>query len=473
MIHRGFTSAAKALTSRLSSRSVAAFLLPIGLCCSLPCVAADPRPLPQFERIVIDDQFPGAYQVEVADVNGDGKPDVVALGGGTCAWYENPTWKKRIVTNPQQTPGIISTATADLDGDGKAEIAIAYEFAMNQPAKGKLLLAHPGKGLDDPWTLVPVADIPSIHRLRWMHSEAHIGKTSASFGSRPAGQDREKDMRVVKWTELVVAPLFGPSAKPPTFAEEPAHLVLFPVELPKDQERTGGVGGGAGLTSKSVDPKPRLAHPVTSDQGHQLPREIGKAPVLHAIDVVDLMANGIYVVLGASNLGVTMHSVFAYSGAALYRTETLVPGAPGDAPKQGASEIHVGRLKDGRRFLATVEPWHGTDVAIYLSEPTEPFISPKFGPRTVIDSTLKDGHALWVADVDGDGDDEVFAGYRGQGTSLLGYDFDGKTWNRTVIDTAIAAQDLRGGDIDGDGTPDIVAVGGSTHNVVWYRPKKD
>ena len=40
---------------------------------------------------------------------------------------------------------------------------------------------------------------------------------------------------------------------------------------------------------------------------------------------------------------------------------------------------------------------------------------------------------------------------------------------RTVIDSEIAAQDLRGGDLDGDGTPDVVAVGGSTHNVVWYR----
>ena len=33
----------------------------------------------------------------------------------------------------------------------------------------------------------------------------------------------------------------------------------------------------------------------------------------------------------------------------------------------------------------------------------------------MIDTTLKEGHALWVADVDGDGDDEVFAGYRGPG----------------------------------------------------------
>ncbi len=56
----------------------------------------------------------------MADVNGDNKPDIVAVGGSTCAWYENPTWKKRIVTSGKQTPGIISSATADIDGDGKA-----------------------------------------------------------------------------------------------------------------------------------------------------------------------------------------------------------------------------------------------------------------------------------------------------------------------------------------------------------------
>ena len=46
---------------------------------------------------------------------------------------------------------------------------------------------------------------------------------------------------------------------------------------------------------------------------------------------------------------------------------------------------------------------------------------------------------------------------------------DKQTWINRVIDRDIAAQDLRGGDLNGDGTPDVVAVGGATHNVVWYR----
>src|SRR4051794_27743405 len=165
--------------------------------------ALSPGAEPRLERIVIDANFPGGYQVEVADVNGDGKPDIVGVGGGTCAWYENPSWKKRVVTTPKQTPGIISSATADLDGDGKAEIAIAYEFAMNEPTKGKLLLAIQGAKPDDPWPLEPIADVGSIHRLRW--------------------GDLDGDKRL----DLVVAPIFGPKAKPPTYDQDRSVIAIY------------------------------------------------------------------------------------------------------------------------------------------------------------------------------------------------------------------------------------------------------
>src|SRR5689334_16624189 len=114
------------------ARAVRSFLVVLSLWCAFGDVrpAAAGEPLPKFERIVIDANFPGGYQVEVADVNGDGRLDVIGLGGGTCAWFENPSWTKRVVTSPKEAPGVISSATADLDGDGRAEIAIAYEFAL-------------------------------------------------------------------------------------------------------------------------------------------------------------------------------------------------------------------------------------------------------------------------------------------------------------------------------------------------------
>ena len=71
------------------------------------------------------------------------------MGGSTLAWYENPSWKKRVISDKSH-PDIISSDTADLDGDGKAEIAVAYDFAMNDPKRGKLLLAVQGKTPDEP-----------------------------------------------------------------------------------------------------------------------------------------------------------------------------------------------------------------------------------------------------------------------------------------------------------------------------------
>ncbi len=373
----------------------------------------------RFDRVVVDNNFPDGYQVEVADINGDRKPDIIALGGSTCAWYENPTWKKRVVTAGKQTPGIISSATADLDGDGKAEIAIAYDFEMNEPTRGKLALALQGSGSDEPWKLVPIADVGSTHRLRW--------------------GDIDGDTKL----DLVVAPIFGPRATKPPSYDDKARIVAF---------------------QPQGDPKnaiwrrqPLLEHSV-----------------IHAIELRPLPATqGRSAVLTADNEGVTIvgEGVITNGASFTLTARSLVPGAPGEAPKRGCSEIHLGRLNDGRHFLATIEPWHGSEVVVW---PESENGSLEFGSRTVLDSTLADGHALWVADVDGDGDDELFAGHRGTDHRVSMYDSDRSSgkWTRTVLDAKIAAQDLRGGDLDGDGTPDVVAIGGSTHNVVWYRPRR-
>jgi len=60
-------------------------------------LGADPI---RFQRHVID-AFPAGYQVAVADINGDGRLDLVVTAGrrNQLVWYENLTGK------PPPTPG--------------------------------------------------------------------------------------------------------------------------------------------------------------------------------------------------------------------------------------------------------------------------------------------------------------------------------------------------------------------------------
>jgi hypothetical protein len=92
--------------------------------------------------------------------------------------------------------------------------------------------------------------------------------------------------------------------------------------------------------------------------------------------------------------------------------------------------------------------------------------------RQVIDSSLHDGHALACADLDGDGNDEIVAGFRGAGTSLHVYysvDSTGAHWERQTLDSEMAASGVVIADINGDRRLDVVSIGASTGNVKFYE----
>jgi hypothetical protein len=105
--------------------------------------------------------------------------------------------------------------------------------------------------------------------------------------------------------------------------------------------------------------------------------------------------------------------------------------------------------------------------------------------RIVVDSRLRWGHAVWAADLDGDGVEELIVGVRHDASR--GDDFTdprgvrvyrsrdaaGKTWERLPVDAGgVAVEDLTVADLDGDGRPDIIAVGRQTGNVRIYWNQK-
>ncbi len=366
-------------------------------------------------------RIPSGYQVAVADVNGDGKLDIMALSSEQpiVEWYENPTWKAGPITIENQHN--ISLAPLFKNAYPLRGIALASDFDLNDSEHGGTLsLAEPGFTPGGPWPLRHIGQIPTSHRLRWA--------------------DLDGDGRL----ELIDVPILGPGAKAPDYAAGAPLTWFDPPEL---------------LLSPHAEPGP----PPRSWTSHLIDNTL---TVIHGINVLDWDHDGRDEFLTASFEGVHL---FKPSGKAPRLTWSRTHLGAGDqvsSPRRGSSEIGAGRLW-GRRFLATIEPWHGEQVAVYLEGPPA-----ELWTRHVIDMTFHDGHALACADLDGDGNDEIIAGFRGPGTSLYVYyasDSSGIAWDRQTLDGSMAASGLAIADINGDGRLDIVAVGSSTANVMWYE----
>jgi hypothetical protein len=72
----------------------------------------------------------------------------------------------------------------------------------------------------------------------------------------------------------------------------------------------------------------------------------------------------------------------------------------------GVGEVRAGRL-GAARFIAAVEPMHGTTLALY-----KPGGAGSLWKRQVLDESLVDGHALACGDLLGIGRDQIVVGWR-------------------------------------------------------------
>ena len=347
----------------------------------LPLLAAAPPA--RFVEHTIADDLRGGYQVVVADLNHDGKPDLIALASGLheLLWFENPGWQRHVLATGQNR--MINCAVIG------NEIVLASEF--NNEAKnsiGLVSVLRPGNDVREPWTATEIDRLPTSHRLR---------VADLFDNGNPV---------------VINAALTAPDASGPDYRGQTPLVYYVPGEWKRRLISTENSGVVHGIF-------------VTAD----------------------------HCLLTASFTGIHQFC-FAKDGT-VQRTE-VARGDPAPWPKSGSSDITVGHLGK-TRFMAAIEPWHGNQVVVYGSR-----------GREVIDDSLLDGHTIQTADFDGDANDEIIAGFRGQPHSVYLYRFDGSRWVRSELDKGgMGAAACAAADLNGDHRPDVACI--DSTRLKWYE----
>jgi len=143
----------------------------------LPALALTAADMPQFRDLTIANDLQMGYQLVVADLNRDGKPDLIAVDerGTELAWYENPSWERHVII--RNVPRTINLDVYDYDGCGIPEIAMGHNFETD-PARsiGNVLILKSGPTAASPG--------PPARSTASPPSTASVGSISRAMAKR-------------------------------------------------------------------------------------------------------------------------------------------------------------------------------------------------------------------------------------------------------------------------------------------------
>lgn len=379
-------------------------LRPLFLLLSGTALNALPEPPPAaFRAQTLDAELQIGYGLSIADIDGDGKQDIVLVDAKETVWYRNPEWTKHRMTGALTKLDHVCVAACDIDHDKKAEVAVGAEWNPGDTKNsGAVFTLTAPEDRTKEWSARKQHHEPTVHRMQWVKEDGGV-----HF--------------------LAVLPLHG----------------------------CGNVNTeGDGIRFLGYRPQKENKWPtfLINDQFH----------LAHNFDPVPWPGTKGEAMLVACKEGVH-----------------LLEGAGDDwkpvrMTEKGSGEVRLGKLPDGKRMIATIEPFHGNEVVVN-PENSGGLWSAK---RVLLDDSLAEGHALATADFLGLGYDQIIAGWRKPDTKdkKVGIRLyvptaeDGSAWklHATIDDNTMACEDFKVADLNGDGKPDVIAAGRATKNLIVY-----
>lgn len=357
-----------------------------------------------FEPVTLATDLRGGYQVLAVDLNRDGKPDLIGLAQG----MDRLDWF--------ENPG-----------------AVGQEWKRHTMVTG---LSQPINVAAMDIDKDGIPEVMLVHEFSSTPAKSKGIVSLLTHDGDPARPWTRRDIDAIPTSHrlkvangaFINAPLADPKTAPPDYR---------------------------GKVPLTAYPAPGLKPVLINDED---------SGVMHGLHVDDFNGDGRMDILTASFNGIALLEALKDGS---YSRRILHAGNGDVWPKSGSSDVTVARA-GGKKYLATIDPWHGHEFVIYSPEGSG-------YSRTVLEDKLNQGHTVLAVDLDGDGDDEVVYGSRMGEVTLRYVKFDRKSkqWKIVaILDGKIATSSCVTADFDGDKRLDLACIGGSTQNLMVFTNRR-
>ena len=115
------------------------------------------------------------YGLQITDVDGDGKTDIVLADKKTIQWYEYPNWEKHVIAKNLTLRDNVCVTARDIDGDGKSEIAVGAQWNFRETLKdGAVFYLKAPADVRHPWEAIRLYNEPNTHRMHWVKGPKNV-----------------------------------------------------------------------------------------------------------------------------------------------------------------------------------------------------------------------------------------------------------------------------------------------------------